>query len=200
MDRHDIAYLAGLLDGEGCIRIHKITSKSKANVTPTYTLRVDIVNQNFDVLKEFKDKTAIGRLFRRPGDSCYSWTIQCNQASELLTMLLPFMRIKRQQAIVAIEFQEVQNKSRRGKKDKEAIAIREAFKELISSLKGQDKRAFHEKPGEFRESPAKDNPEPSRVNGLRVTRKVQRLTGEEPTDKPDTSARPERDEIVRATR
>ena len=41
-----------------------------------------------------------------------------------------------------------------------------------------------------------DNPEPSRVNGMKVARKVQRLTGEQPSNKPDTSAPPEREEIV----
>lgn len=41
-----------------------------------------------------------------------------------------------------------------------------------------------------------DNPEPSRVNGMKVTRKVQRLGVEEPTNKTPTSAPPERDDIV----
>ena len=47
---------------------------------------------------------------------------------------------------------------------------------------------------------AHGNPQPSRSNVLIfVGRKVQRLTGEEnTTNKPDTSAAPERDEIVRA--
>lgn len=40
------------------------------------------------------------------------------------------------------------------------------------------------------------NQQPSLSNGKYVDRKVQRLTGEEPTNNPDTSARPERDDIV----
>ena len=35
-----------------------------------------------------------------------------------------------------------------------------------------------------------DNPEPSSLNGIKVDEKVQRLMGEEPTNKPNTSARP----------
>jgi len=66
---------------------------------------------------------------------------------------------------------------------------------------------FHSKKskgGELREHLnailAHDNPQPSRSNVIRlVDRKVQRLTGEDiTTNKPDTSAAPERDEIVRA--
>ena len=43
---------------------------------------------------------------------------------------------------------------------------------------------------------AEGNQQPSLSNGKYVDRKVQRLTGEEPTNNPDTSARPERDDIV----
>lgn len=44
------------------------------------------------------------------------------------------------------------------------------------------------KQGEFRGTPIKDNPDLSRVNDDFVTRKEQRLTGEESTNNPDTSA------------
>ena len=66
---------------------------------------------------------------------------------------------------------------------------------------------FHSKRskgGELRETLnailAHGNPQPSRENVFNfVSRKVQRLTGKESqTNKPDTSATPERDEIVRA--
>lgn len=50
--------------------------------------------------------------------------------------------------------------------------------------------------GEAQTDDAVGNPEPSLPNGIEVGRKVQRLTGEEPTDKPDTSARHESDDIV----
>lgn len=59
------------------------------------------------------------------------------------------------------------------------------------------------KSGELLETPngnAEGNQQPSRLNVISiVNRKVQRLTGEESqTNKPDTSAAPERDDIVRA--
>lgn len=77
-----------------------------------------------------------------------------------------------------------------------------------SSIKGREAQyADHFmrlvcKGGELREnlnSNEHGNPQPTRSNVLCfVGRKVQRLTGEEvQTDKPDTSAAPERDEIVR---
>ena len=44
------------------------------------------------------------------------------------------------------------------------------------------------KSGEFRETPAVDNPEPSSLNSIKVNEKVQRLIGEELTNKPNTSA------------
>lgn len=58
------------------------------------------------------------------------------------------------------------------------------------------------KGGELLETPEKDNQQPSRSNVISmVGRKVHRLTGEDSqTDKPDTSAAPERDDIVGACR
>lgn len=46
---------------------------------------------------------------------------------------------------------------------------------------------------------AEGNPQPNRVNGERLARKVQRLGCEEPTNNHPTSARRESDEIVRAS-
>lgn len=61
--------------------------------------------------------------------------------------------------------------------------------------KGKEYRGFYwdyaielVKSSEFRETPIEDNPEPSTVNDNLVTVKVQRLMGEESTNKPDTSA------------
>lgn len=63
--------------------------------------------------------------------------------------------------------------------------------------------AIARKRGELLETPVKqDNQQPSAVNGLKVTAKVQRLMGEEPTNNPNTSAPHSNqlsDDIVRAT-
>jgi hypothetical protein len=60
------------------------------------------------------------------------------------------------------------------------------------------------KGGELLEHPngnAEGNQQPSRLNVQIVNRKVQRLMGEDAqTNKPNTSAAPERDDIVRAYR
>jgi len=58
------------------------------------------------------------------------------------------------------------------------------------------------KGGELRETLsavlAYDNPQPSLPNAIYVGRKVHRLMGEDATNKPNTSAAPERDDIVGA--
>ena len=57
---------------------------------------------------------------------------------------------------------------------------------IINSM--QYKIASNKKSGEFRETPEVDNLEPSSLNSIKIDEKVQRLTGEELTNKPDTSA------------
>lgn len=56
-------------------------------------------------------------------------------------------------------------------------------------LFGSDKyKIVRVKFGEFRETPEMDNSDPSSENSIKISEKEQRLTGEELTNKPDTSA------------
>lgn len=204
---HDVAYLAGLFDGEGYVGIGKHTRHTEINHTPTYTLRVSIANLCKEVLVEFREKTGLGNNKMQRLDSCYGWHIQCNQAAQFLEMVLPYLRIKKQQALFAIEFQKMQKSERRqgrwtgGCKSEEAIAVREMYKQTIQSLNKRDSQAFYKKSGELLETLERDNQKPSLSNVLKlVDRKAHRLTGEDTqTDKPDTSAGRESEDIVGAT-
>jgi len=81
-------------------------------------------------------------------------------------------------------------------------SIRERLAEIMKGLnyRGKNSTNIRKQWGELLEtlpSNVGGNQQPSLVNDIKVTRKVQRLTVEESTNKTDTSAPHESDDIVR---
>lgn len=104
-----LSYIAGLLDGEGSI-FTKTFSRSKGR---TYNyLRVTITNTNRDCLElasmvcggEVQKKTY--QYEDRVSRNNFYWIEWCGtKAMEVLKNLLPFLVVKREQALVAVRFQ-----------------------------------------------------------------------------------------------
>lgn len=87
---------------------------------------------------------------------------------------------------------------------RDAAYLRHQYNDLERTVPGEDYfTRIIRKSGELLETPngkAEGNQQPSQSNVVKIVDwKVQRLMGEETTtNKPDTSAAPERDDIVRA--
>lgn len=135
----DLAYIAGLLDGEGSINI--LSSRSRCN---QFWLSVTIANNHLPTLEWVMAvvdggaiKNAHGRM--RPSDTApvYKWQICSRQAADLLSKLLPFLRIKREQAEVAIEFQN--RLEHNGALSEHEIAVRNALKNKLQGLRTTDR-------------------------------------------------------------
>ena len=111
----EIAYIAGLFDGEGCITIHKgsriYPNQFGYGKNVRYTLNCIISNTDKTVLEKFKEKTGLGIVYTRKDTAkgrrqSYQWILASNQAEQFLIALLPYLQIKKAQAIVALQFQE----------------------------------------------------------------------------------------------
>lgn len=107
MRKVDYAYIAGLFDGEGTIYIGKFRhSRDKYWV---YVLRVQVAMREKWV-PEWLFFAFGGRLnkmkqTKTPGATLWRWTIEGNKAVEFLKVVLPYLKLKRAQAELAIEFQ-----------------------------------------------------------------------------------------------
>ena len=94
-------YIAGLLDGEGCIAILKNNN--------TYTQRVNISNTNKETLDWIQNRLGFGNVKpkqqtgnRRQG---YDWcTGDHEEIRQLIELVLPILRIKKKQALLILEF------------------------------------------------------------------------------------------------
>lgn len=144
------AYLAGFFDGEGCINIGKHTPTSCKTVS--HFLQVIIAQTDQEFLSGWCDKTGIGKVYEHKGISniakikrSWHWRIHGAAAEELLTILLPYLDIKREQAEVALRFRETKKLPHPGARGTPPaiVALREEYKQRLHALKRQGDKTKH---------------------------------------------------------
>ncbi len=132
MKKTDLAYVAGIVDGEGCIGIQSFKSKGHRGGL-RYEMYVAVSNTNEWLIQWLK--FSFGGSFcllSRSGlnnKDCWSWRIQTRQAANFLRLIQPYLRLKAPQAELALSFQSGKRPAhthiRKPKTDKE-LAIEEA--------------------------------------------------------------------------
>ena len=128
-----IAYIAGLFDGEGNIMINKVIKNKKTY----YFLSINITNVNLDSLEYVKKifnigSISIGNRKRKNNHRVvYKLRIYSNEASFFLEKILPFLIIKKEQALLAIDFQK---RLLCARLTPEELNIRQSIKNKISNL------------------------------------------------------------------
>ena len=145
MKRTDLAYIAGLFDGEGNIGIVKRRHLAGRTV-PTYHLvaRVGMVDE---IIPRWLQMAFGGYIHHRKRldpkhRDVYTWSVGYNTATDFLKTILPFLKLKRPQAELAIKFQSERGHSggQAGKhgnafKTEQAKVVDEAEYILMRSLK-----------------------------------------------------------------
>ena len=202
----DAAYIAGFVDGEGSVMVSKL--KPRPNVygglkNPSYMLRFKVGQVERSVLEWCREITQLGYVsteYRNRGFVVSLWSASSLDALQILKIIQPYAHVKKAQIELGIYFYETskwQHGSNHQTPHTETLR-REAFYQTMKLLNAG---YGVKKAGELLEHPlcSKDNQQPSHLNVIDLVEwKVQRLTGEDITaNKPDTSARPERDDIVR---
>jgi len=136
MRKVDLAYVAGIVDGEGTICIHQDRAKSGKVYLQ---LRVDVTNTNEWLIQWLKfalgGHVDVSRRAERGKNwkPAWRWSVSANQASAFLKLIYPYLRLKKPQAEIAIKFQE--QKPNRGHRSTESErAVAEAQRIVMSSL------------------------------------------------------------------
>ena len=106
------AYIAGFIDGEGCIRVRRMRSRGKV-CEFNFEAQVIVTNTNLDILEKLKNITGIGTLyvykkFPKEGEGkwkpCHRWQVVSSQAEDLLNAIYPYLEIKRKQTEAVLNF------------------------------------------------------------------------------------------------
>ena len=104
MKQTDIIYLAGFIDGEGSITmIHGINNG--------YSPFIAITNTNKAIIEWVQKRVGRGKIhayeaWKEGQKPYYTWRIYNRQALELAKELLPYLKIKRVQAQLLIDYYE----------------------------------------------------------------------------------------------
>lgn len=114
---HTLIYAAGFFDGEGCIYIGRRAKSGREY----FTLTISVSNTDKASVEIFR-KLFGGYLSELKSDRggkrksvLYMWQVDSGKAAVALDELLPFLRLKKKEAKLAVRFQ-----SRRGRSSIEA--------------------------------------------------------------------------------
>lgn len=118
----DLVYAAGFIEADGCFHLTNTSIGIRAT------------NKNLTVLNWFKD-TYGGEISSKVSPTnCWDWNLHGYLASELCEDLLPYLKFKRRQAEVLIEFYSTIGVRGRRTED-EVIELRNELRQEMWSLK-----------------------------------------------------------------
>ncbi len=97
--QEDLIWAAGFFDGEGCISIQKQQKQTRLY----YYMSVSVYQNDCRPLDDFLELFGGSILPEAPAQK---WRASGRTAAAMLSEMLPYLRVKREQAITAIAFQE----------------------------------------------------------------------------------------------
>lgn len=112
----DLAYLAGVIDSDGCIRVERLNNhgRSKDSVSYAAIVTVQQVESEAVILaKKLLDGCILKIHDKRPNASpMLRWTVKSKKAATALNALKPYLRIKIEQADNALHLSRIIAKSK----------------------------------------------------------------------------------------
>lgn len=115
LTNEELAYAAGLFDGEGHIIIYRNNKKQTERYkmkSPFYQLICGLTNTDKKMIDFLYERWGASKSIRErhknhpTWKTCYGWTIQSNMAMNFLKDIFPWLITKKEKAKIAIEFQE----------------------------------------------------------------------------------------------
>ncbi len=131
MENTDIAYIAGIVDGEGCIGLNL----NKSGTGSSYRIKVSVGNTNEWICQwlklSFGGCVSCSSRIGSNNKPLWQWIVSCNMALNFLELIYPYLKLKKPQAEIAIRFQKLR---RRHHLTDGEIAIAEAQSIVMASL------------------------------------------------------------------
>lgn len=141
----DKGYIAGFLDGEGCVGYYN-ASKSQKNRPGYFHTSVNICNTDPRVIRWLFDVTGIGKVGRLKTNQtrrrpAYQWQLGRKQdVIEFLTMIHPYLKIKAEQVSVILAHLtlECDYVKKHGSVTPEIVEARQVVSDTLKQLKRMD--------------------------------------------------------------
>lgn len=132
----DLAYLAGILDGEGCITISKYKSSS-CKQGYSYQIRVQVATKDPIITAECLKITGFGRVNKKQYKTgfLYIWCTEAVSAYNVLKLVLPYLRLKTKQAEACISLYEFRLSKKQNYLSDSDLEYRDQLYEECKNLK-----------------------------------------------------------------
>lgn len=112
MQDSDLAYVAGIIDGEGCVSLN-INRRSDVTSGYVFVLKVSVAMTDKEVPEWLKATFGGSLSTHLPAKTgyriYYAWMLEAKQAANFLGVILPYLRVKTAQATLALEFQKLKS-------------------------------------------------------------------------------------------
>lgn len=104
----ELAWAAGLFDGEGCIHIGCVP-KSKGRLSPSYRCMIKLTMGCERTVRRFGGIVGTGTFQKHKPrgkriNASFSWQAHCKKAGRILELLNPYLITKSKEAEVALKF------------------------------------------------------------------------------------------------
>lgn len=136
IDNEILAYVAGLFDGEGSVFILRKIRNGRyfywmeISITNTDQALIDWIQSVVGARKSLQPET-----YSINGKPIFRWRASAVQASNVLKMIMPWLRIKRDRAEIAIAFQEALSaKAKHAVPDDEHLALLQHYRDALMLL------------------------------------------------------------------
>jgi hypothetical protein len=113
----DLAYAAGFIDGEGCFYLgHRRGGGNRECFPCTFTLSQSTQPVLLDLQRLFGGRVYPSKTHGKGWQPVWMWTIYGAEADRMTRLILPFLRIKKPQAIVFQQMRKLINANRMGRR------------------------------------------------------------------------------------
>ncbi len=138
-----LAYAAGIIDGEGCVNI----AKQPGETIRGYSLVMRVVVTNCSkALIDFLVRTFGGRIYhyvsKGKRKEYWKWYLFTSNAANFLGTIMPYLIVKRQEAQLAIEFQQTKCSRKCGKLSADELAFDELCFQKMRALKHEEAKNY----------------------------------------------------------
>ena len=105
----DRAYLAGIIDGEGCISVRR-AKPNKFEKSPRYFATVTVGNTSRPLIERlfeaFSGGSVTYRFATKTKKACWLWSVRSANALNVVRAVRPYLLVKREQADLLVKFVE----------------------------------------------------------------------------------------------